>query len=136
MMKLHRRPTRHNSGFTITEAAELLANVMRVKAERDRAVEDLDQLRRQHLDLLAQAQQPRSVDHSDSARPIVWDGTDLAWVRVRAALPAGMEATARVDASMTIYRSSDDRILATVIRGGRIRIEGDSFAILPPEVKP
>ena len=57
MMKLHRRPTRHNSGFTITEAAELLANVMRVKAERDRAVEDLDQLRRQHLDLLAQAQQ-------------------------------------------------------------------------------
>lgn len=67
--------------------------------------------------------------------PIVWDGTDLAWVRVRAALPAGMEATARVDASMTIYRSSDDRILATVIRGGRIRIEGDSFVILPPEVK-
>ena len=29
MMKLHRRPTRHNSGFTITEAAELLANSSR-----------------------------------------------------------------------------------------------------------
>ena len=73
--------------------------------------------------------------------PITWDGSDEAFEAIRAALGHGVSGL-RVYKSGPDYAEwleiEDGRTLVLIghaVPNARIRIEGDSFVILPPEVK-
>ena len=71
-------------------------------------------------------------------RAIVWDGTDAMIAEVAAALPSPWECHQAflLNQHLRIRLVNDVTDLNIWVEPGwRIRIEGDGFAILPPEVQ-
>lgn len=83
-----------------------------------------------------------SQEHSARTVTITWDGSDEAFGAIREALGHGrgvLEVWLSGDEYGPSIEITDRRTLnrvGLVVHGARIRIECDSFAILPPEVTP
>lgn len=83
-----------------------------------------------------------SQEHSARTVTITWDGSDEAFGAIREALGHGrgvLEVWLSGDEYEPSIEITDRRTLnrvGLVVHGARIRIECDSFAILPPEVTP
>lgn len=74
-----------------------------------------------------------TIESAAASDPIVWDGSDEAFGVIRDALSGfGVERCLLYE--LRIYRGR--QAVGRLVLNARIRIVGDSFAILPPEVTP
>ena len=67
--------------------------------------------------------------------PIVWDGSDAALEAIRGAVSTalGCVIVAGSIGTDVMLFSDKKRTIGIILDGGSVRIEGDSFVILPPE---
>lgn len=80
-----------------------------------------------------------SQEHSARTVTITWDGSDHAAKAINDALPDGAAASpaeTSVYGHLGIKSAGDHPRYASIEADWRIRIECDSFVILPPEVTP